>query len=115
MCAALFLVAAAAAQTNTIVVFPASASSTVLATATTYSCSMQSNAAKTIVTISCSKSGTAMGATTLNVSQPSEVVTWQVNGGANDVINGTYTQAATVGTITYSVNVNGGTPVTGNF
>ena len=105
-----------AQSAGSVLVVPASASSTVIATATTVTCQLTANPAKTIVTVNCSKSGTAIGATALNVVLSGEVVTWSLFLSSTDQIAGTFTQAVTVGTLAYSIAVNGGTtPTTGNF
>jgi hypothetical protein len=99
-----------------IVVVPASASSTVIATSTTLVCTMQATSSKTAVTIACNKSGTVVGTTTLNLNAISLISVWSLAvNPTTDIISGTFTQGATLGTITYSVTVNGGAATTGTF
>lgn len=112
---ALFMSMVAYGQTGTVKVLPASSSATIVATATTIECNITSNSGRTTLTAACTKSGTSIGTTTLSVDSASEIVTWSVSFGTTDIVTGTFTQAATVGTVTYSVAVNGGTPTTGTF
>jgi hypothetical protein len=112
---AVLLIASLAAEAAGVTVIPASASSTVIATATTLVCNMQANAGKTAVNVACTKSGTVVGTTSLSLNAVSAVVAWSMSFGTTDVIAGTFTQAATLGAISYSVSVNGGAATTGSF
>jgi hypothetical protein len=103
-------------QAQSVVVIPASASSTVIATATTLVCTFQATAGKLSVTAVCTKSGVAIGTTTINLNSISIASLWTLYvNPTTDIISGTFIQGTTLGTITYNVTVNGGTATTGTF
>ena len=98
-----------------IIVQPSPTVTLLAATPGGLSCNITAASTKTSVKVSCVLNGTPVPVTTLDVSQPNEVINYNIQMGTNTIIAATFTQAATVGTLSYSVSANGGTAVSGNF